>query len=74
MINFEKIDDKYFVFSDNDIWKYGPFDSLWAKWIFLWNNFLYDLSNLKSYKHVVWVYFNNFYLLEEVKWKLFLKK
>lgn len=70
MINSEKIDEKYFVFSDKDIWKYGPFDSLWVKWIFLWDNFLYDLSNLKSHKNVVWIYLGNFYLFEEIKWKL----
>lgn len=70
MINFEEIDNKYFVFSDYDIWKYWPFDSLWVKWIFQWEEFIYDFSDLKSWKNTVWILNSKIYLFEEENWKL----
>ena len=73
MINYIEIDKKYFVFSDKDIWKYWPFDSIWCKWLFLWDKFEYDLSNLKSWKHLVWKLDNNIYLFEEENSRLKLK-
>lgn len=70
MINFEKINDKYFVFSDLDIWKYWPFDSLWVKWVFQWKEFTCDISNLKSWKNAVWLFNSKVYLFEEENWKI----
>ena len=70
MIDFEKVGDKYFVFSDKDIWKYGPFDNLWVKWVFSWENFVLDTKNLKSWKNAVWIFNWKLYLFEEKKWKL----
>lgn len=67
MINFKKIDNYYFVFSDKDIWKYWPFESLWVKWLFEWNEFLIDVKNLKSWKHTVWYLNWICYFFEENK-------
>lgn len=68
MINFEKIDNYYFVFSDKDLWKYWPFESLWVKWLFEWKEFLLDTKDLKSWKNVVWFFNGKYYFLEENKW------
>lgn len=65
MIQFEKVWEKYFVFSDLDTGKFWPFDALWVKWLFEWANFEYDISSLKSWKHAVWIWKWNIYLLEE---------
>lgn len=70
MINFEKIWEKYFVFSDNDIWKYWPFDSLWIKWVFEWKEFICDRKNLKSWRNAIWIFKWKIYLFEEEKSKL----
>ncbi|MDD5769692.1 MAG: hypothetical protein PHE25_01885 [Candidatus Gracilibacteria bacterium] len=70
MINFEEIDNKYFVFSDYDIGKYGPFDSLWVKGIFQGEEFIYDFSDLKSWKNTVGILNSKIYLFEEENGKL----
>lgn len=70
MINFKKIEDKYFVFSDYDTWKYWPFDWIWVKWLFEWKEFTYDTKNLKSWKNIVWILNSEIYLFEEEKWKI----
>lgn len=66
MINYDFLNWYYWLYSDKDIWKYWPFDSVWVKWNFYWWEFEYNIDNLKSWKNCIWKFNNEIFVFEEV--------
>ncbi len=54
MINYEYLDWKYFLFSNNNFSKFWPFDKIWVKWQFFPDEFSFEKNNLKTWKNSVW--------------------
>lgn len=71
MIKYDFVDNKYWIFSDKDIWKFWPFESIWIWWNFKWQEFeILSIKDLKSRKNVVWYTKWNKFFFEEVNWNL----
>lgn len=73
MIKYNIKNEYYWLYSQNNIWIYWPFESVFVKWEFLWKKFNCDISNLKTWKHCIWYYNWRIFLFEEINDKLFLK-
>lgn len=72
MIKFDKIDGLYYMYSDKDIGKFWPFDSILIGWVYKWVEFeIPSTIKLKSWKNCIGYFDENLYLFEENFWKLF---
>lgn len=55
MFYYERIENKYYIWSDNTKGKYGPFEGVYVKNTFFWETDAnFEVEKYPAYKYAIW--------------------